>query len=507
MTIDPRFKTQPYKHQMEAFDRFHAAPWFGLFFEQRCGKTLTTLIIAAEKYRRGEIDSLLIIAPNGVHRNWTVDEIPMHMPVDTNYRSLLWRSGRMETKTAQAATDEFLTHGGLRILAVNVDALTTVGFRDLATRFFKKRRVMAVVDESSDISNGSAKRTKMALKIARRSVVRAILDGTPVAAGPLGLYSQCEFLQPAALGFSSYYAFRARYAELEEAVINDRKVKLVKRFINVDELQRKVARFSSRVLRADCVDLPPKIYQKIYFDLPPALRRPYDELRTTYLTELKSGTVVTASMVLTRYLRLQQISSGFLPGDRPLVTCTACGGRDDDCPACDGVGVLPDLNAPALEAVADVNPRLDALANALAPLAGQCIIWCRFSYDVDTVVKWAQSVGGGVVRYDGAVDQAGRAAALAAFQGGDARWFICTTAASRGLDLSAADVVVYYSHGWSLRHRLQSEDRAQSLKRKTGVLYLDLIASETVDEKIVDALRNGRRLSDMITGDKPENWL
>jgi SNF2 family DNA or RNA helicase len=528
------FKTKPYAHQLAAYERFKDAPYFFLAMEQRCGKSKPTLDIAAHKYRNGEIDSLLIIAPNGVHRNWITDEIPLHLPDDTDYRCLLWQSGKMDTVKAKSNNEAFLAHNGLRILAVNVDAIPTKAFRAFATKFYHRHKVMAGVDESVDIGNHAAVRSKQALKFAQRSAVRFILDGTPIAAGPLGLFNQCEFLSPGVLGFPDFYSFRHRYAVMDTLDVGQRNnlcpvcsddnrfpscerckgvgyvgrsVKVVKSYQNVEELQEKLYRFTVRILRSDCYDLPPKIRQKAYFDLTGEQRRIYDEMRKKFVVELKDVGHVTASMVLTRYIRLQQISSGFLSTPPIVHPCPNCGGLFAECPRCDGLGVSLEEVKPKPIPL-DGNARLDAFANAVASAGGQKIVWCRWTYDVDIVMRWCSDHGLTAVRYDGQTDDEQRAANLIKFREDCAEYFVGTPGAGgRGLDLSCADTVIYYSHDWSLRKRLQSEDRAQNLRKTTPTSYIDLIATDTVDVKIVNALREGKRLSDLITGDRPEGWL
>ena len=541
----PVFKTTPYEHQLRDYERFKDEEFFGLLYEQRCGKTKVALDITAHKFRRGEIDSLLVIAPNGVHYQWIQDAIPEHLPDDVAARCFLWRSGHQHRVYAKKQLAELLVYQkGLRVLAVNVDAILTTDLRAYLTEFFRGHRVMTVVDESCDIANRTAKRTEMALKIGRRSRVRVILDGTPVAAGPLGLFSQCDFLSPDALGFRSFYAFQARYAELETRDVGDRtkncpdclgeppgsekrpvatrdgvckrcwgsglvgkqQIKTVKRYMNVEELQGTLAAFSSRVLRTDCQDLPPKVFQKIYFELAGEERRVYDDLREKFQAQLKSGGIVTADMVLTRYLRLQQVSSGYLPIEAAATECTACHGTDPECEICEGIGYV----VSELEQVSEVvgKSRRQAFSDAVKNLPGQGIVWCKFDHDVDSVMAEAARLDKTVGRYDGHVKGNDRAETVRNFQAKKLDWFVSKPrAGGRGLELSTADWICYYSHDWSLRFRLQSEDRAQSLKKKTGVLYLDLSAVDTVDDKIIAALREGKNLSDLITGDRPEKWL
>jgi SNF2 family DNA or RNA helicase len=523
-----QFKTQPYQHQLKIFEDSKDQDYAAYFLEMRTGKSKLTLDVAAYQFHDNKIDALLIISPNGVARNWVTEEVPTHLHDNTNYRTVLWQSGRMGSQKAQQDLDELLIHRGLAVLAVNVDALITDSLKAYLVKFFKRRKVFSVVDESVDISSPGAARARVAMRIGARSVSRRILDGTPVAAKPLGLYSQCAFLKPGLLG-ESYHGFKQRYAEWEAKDVGERNkictdcggngVKTIndeyvtcprckgqcfigkntflslKKYQRLDELSEKLAQFSYRVRRDQCADMPPKIRTKRFFALSKPQQRVYDDLRETYQAELASGEIVTAQMALTRLLRLQQVTSNFLPINGMLSLCSACHG--EGCEQCNDEGVIgtkPDISV--------VNPmddsRLSELRAVLEPLEGQGIIWCRFTHDVAAVFN----VVSNAVRYDGAMHADARAMALRKFQQQDARLLVGTAqAGGRGLDLSGANFVIYYSHSWSLRQRLQSEDRAQSLKKSDSVLYVDLIAENTVDERIIDALRGGRELSAMVLGD------
>ena len=559
MTDDPRFKTVPYAHQLAAFERFKDDRYAAVFFEQRLGKAKLALDIAAHKYRTGTIDSLLIVSPLGVDHQWINDAIPEHLHDNTNYKAFLWRASKVKQKAVRAQLKELLDYrDGLRVLAINVDALDTKEFCDPASGyaqfFFKGHRVMTVIDESSDIGEARSVRTKKAIRLGRASRARLILDGTPAAAGPLGLFGQCLFLSPEALGFDSFVTFRAHYAELETRDFGDRtrpcpdckdadgkgtgwhsegetttkcgrcwgtglvgktETKLVKTHLengekvksykNLDELSNKLSKFSIRLTRAECYDLPPKIYNKLYFELQGDQRRIYDDLRERYRAELKSGAVVTVAMALTRLLRLQQVASGFLPSEAKLAPCPECEG--DACLRCEGLGFVVEDDEPKVELLG-VNPRLDLFLTELAKLPGPGIVWAHFNHDVDCVVAAAREAGRMVVQFDGRVNAKDKVTAVLTFQGGEADLFVGKPrSAGRGHDLARAEWVMYYSHGWSLKMRLQSEDRAQSLKKTTSTSYLDLVGVDTVDAKVVAALRAGKRLSDTIIGDKMEDWL
>jgi SNF2 family DNA or RNA helicase len=518
------FKTTPYKHQLDIYKQSKDMPYAALFLEQRCGKTKIILDTAAYQYHAGHINGLLIIAPNGVARNW-LDEVQIHLTETVNHKIVLWRSGKMATKAAMVDLTGLLRHGGLSILSMNIDALITTAAKTYLTKWFQARRTFVALDESIDISSPGAARTKVALRVARRSIIRRIADGTPADAKPLGLYAQTQFLEPGLLGASTYVAFKARYTEQEtrdvgehnricdncggngwfdggvrcercrgSCFIGNKQIETVVGYKNLDELAQKLKPFAFRVTRADCADLPPKVFERRYFALSPVQQRIFNELKMEFRAEL-AGKVVTANIVLTRLLRLQQVASNHLPIDGDLRICEGCQG--EGCANCDDRGVLGQSRRVAV-VDPDKNPRLETLQTVLEPLTGQGIIWTRFVPDVEAVMGSLRNA----VRYDGQVPPDQRIEAIQNFQAGNAQYFVANPrAAGRGLDLSAANFVVYYAHDWSLRWRNQSEDRAQSLKRTESVLYIDLVAEATPDEKIIAALRDGKELSEQVLGD------
>jgi SNF2 family DNA or RNA helicase len=526
-----KFKTPPYKHQLETFELSKDATYHAIIFEQRCGKTKCCIDTAAYRYLKGDIKALLIIAPNLVHLNWARDEIPTHMPNETLCKTLVWQSSKMDSVKSREALDDLLKHKGLSILCVNVDAIVTSKLRDYLTRFYDvKRDVMAVVDESLDISAHDSQRTKMAVKIGQRSKIRRILDGTVADASPLGLYSQCEFLRPGALGFSNFFAFKRRYAQLETkdvgqhkricpdckgepfncvrcddtGRVGEREIQVVTGYKRLDELNQKLMAFSSRVTRAQCADMPPKIYQKELFDLTKIQRKKYEDMRKDALAEVR-GEFVSAPLALTRLLRLQQITSNHLPVDGGFTPCSHCMG--EGCEKCHDTGMVEeDKRVVAVDTETDA--RADAFRRVIERTGGQGIVWARFKPDVDAAICVLESLGKRVGRYDGSTSSEERTAAKDGFQRGDVDVIVGSArAGGRGIDLSCANFVIYYSQDWSLRMRRQSEDRAQSLKKTESVLYIDLVATDTVDEKVLETLRNNKGFADLVVGDPSLPWL
>ena len=155
---------------------------------------------------KGKIDGLLIIAPKGVVKTWYEQEIPTHLPDHIENVSVLWQANI--TKTQQEKLDElFETESVFHILTMNVEAFSTTKGTEFAHKFISCHNTLMVIDESTTIKNPSAKRTKNILKLSTEAKYRRIMTGSPVTKNPLDLYSQCEFLSPWLLDYTSYYAF------------------------------------------------------------------------------------------------------------------------------------------------------------------------------------------------------------------------------------------------------------------------------------------------------------
>lgn len=503
---EPRMmKTKPFRHQLEEFHRSKEERIRAIFWEQGTGKTKLVIDTAAHLFRIGEIDAVLVLAPNGVHQNWVIDELPVHCP--ETYHAHAYESKRAGTKWHAKAVEKVTAYRGFAWLCMSYDAFMTKRGRKAADKFLAKRRVLYVCDESQRIKTPGAKRTQSIARSGVRAPYRRILTGTPVTNTPFDIYSQYRFLEWdywKDRGFASYEAFKTHFAIWQTMINTGDRWKPAEE-CSTEEIENKLGRFerpvcfrdmkllaqlvgevSTRVTKEDVLDLPPKLYTKRYFDLEGEQARLYKGLKDELVAFLESGEMLTAPLKIVQLLRLQQIACGYIPSD-------------------DGE-ILHRF---------DKNPRIELLKDTLKDVEGSAIIFARFREDIDQIIEMIQGMAKkkdfsdwAAVRYDGKTEADERLEAKRLFQDGSVRFFVGNPAAAgTGLTLHRAATVIYYSNSFNLEHRLQSEDRAHRIGQEHPVRYIDLIASGTVDAKIVAALRAKLNIASEITGDDFRNWL
>ena len=473
------FKTTPYKHQLTALEKSWDKPEYGYFMEMGTGKSKVLVDNMAMLYDKGRINGALIVAPKGVYNNWFTQEIPNHLVDHIQPTMVLWTPSNSIKKKEEYKT-LFKTNFDLHILIMNVEAFSTKKGLEFAYKFMSCHDTMFAIDESTTIKNPSAKRTKSILSLSKLAKYKRILTGSPVTKSPLDLYTQCNFLNEFLLGFSSFYTFRNRYANMIERNFGGRKVQLIGSYKRLDELSDKLKFFTYRVLKEDCLDLPPKVYTKREIELTEEQTKAYATMKSAALA-LLNGKMATAPHVLTQMMRLHQITCGHL--------------KNDD-------GTITELK----------NNRLKELLSLLEEVEGKVIIWANYIHDIEHIVKEIKKEHGedSIVQYYGAVSQEDRADAIKKFQDPNSptRFFIGNPqTGGYGITLTAANTVVYYSNGYDLEKRLQSEDRAHRIGQEKSVTYIDFIAPKTVDEKIVKALRGKMNIANKIMDEDWKAWI
>lgn len=468
-----------YEHQKTALKRLKDADNFALLMEMGTGKTLTTIMDWLSRPNM----NLLVVAPKGVYRNWS-SEIEKSTTPEQRKSIIIghWISGGTKKDKEQLRHILTVWPNMRRVLLVNVESLSTVAEAKKAVQtFLKSAPTMMVIDESTRIKNHTSKRTKTVIDLGELATVKRILSGLVAPRSPMDLFSQFYFLDWRILGFRNYYSFRARHAVLKKMVFGGRSVDTIVGYQNLEELQQKIAKNSFRVLKDDCLDLPPKIYTERFVELSEEQKKVYNDLKKNATSELSGGEFVTSTTALAMMQRLHQVTFGYVKND---------------------LGNIVQV---------DASPRENALMEVLEECDGKAIIWANYRVTIKRLRDLIVTEYGedSLVEYWGDTSDEMREIAKRRFQEDPTcRFFLGNPSTGGiGITLTAANYMVYYSNSFDLDHRLQSEDRAHRAGLNHAVTYVDLVARGTIDEKVLKALRNKMDLASLLTGEAAREWV
>ena len=473
-----KFKTKPYAHQLKALEMSWDKKCFAYFMEMGTGKSKVLIDNSAMLYDHGKINGVLIVAPKGVYKNWYSSEIPTHLPDHIEKNVVLWQANI--TKQQQKSLNTlFETGTDLHVLIMNVESLSTKKGVDFAAKFINSHETLMAIDESTTIKNPEAKRTKNIVELGKNAKYKRILTGSPVTKSPLDLYKQCEFLDPWLLDHTSWYTFRTRYAVMKNMSFNGRTFQKVVGYKNLGELSEKLKPFSNRVLKDDCLDLPNKTFMKRIVQLTPDQNKVYTQMKKEALAIL-NGKMLTTSNALTQLMRLQQITCGHF--------------KSDD-------GTVQEVKS----------NRIDELIDVLNEIEGKVVIWAHWQSDVKQIIKAIldEFDQGCLVDYYGLTPQDKRQQNIKRFQEDDkCRFFVGTPqTGGYGITLTAASNMIYYSNGYDLEKRQQSEARIDRIGQEKPMTYIDIICEDTVDERIVKALRKKVNIASQVMGEELKAWI
>lgn len=550
MIIPFKLRTEPMEHQFRALEFIEGKPYYALLMEQGTGKTFVEIVDYARRFCNGLLDGALVEAPNGVQANWVRRELPKHWPSEIPLHAAAWYSGANK-KELEAMEGIMVPNGGkaFRLLAMNYESLNTAAGFEAAVRFLKSLGPKAGMtgDESQRFKSPSAGRTKkIHLLKPLAPALRSIMSGTPIVKCPWDAFSQFSFLNERILGTTSYWAFKSEYARLlppghgllrhiemrlrpgvesrnayrvahiqdpnarAEALkeIVDRELsrktpQIVDRdpvtnlplWRNLDKLDRMIDAWSFRVLKKDCLDLPDKVYDTVFFKMTPTQRRTYDKLRDELRLELESGEIAPVER-LGAMTKLSQVTSGYF-----LVPGTDVQQR-----------IMP----------LEKNPKVDVFveeAQTSVENGESVIVWARFQKELQDIARVLDDLRAKApedekhlwvyAEYHGMIgSKTARQEAIDDFEAGRARFFLSQQAAGgTGLTLIAAASmatsmhVIYYSNTFGGEDRWQSEDRAHRIGQEKTVRYTDICAEDSIDEDVQLALRAKVDVAAMITGD------
>ena len=462
------YKTQPYEHQRVALRKGATQSVFGFFMEQGTGKTKVTIDNAVYLYNMELLDTVYVIAPNSVYTNWK-KEIEIHSSAN-NY-------------IYQHKIDKkfYPKKDKLNWYLMNIEAFSHKSGYNKGLELVERKGLttMMVIDESTTIKNRTAKRSKNVLKLGKGVRYRRILTGTPVTKSPLDLWSQFAFLDEDLLGFKSFYTFRAHYCIMESRpVAGNRRIEFPVNYINLEQLEEKILPYTHRVLKKDCLDLPPQIWQRRNIFLSNEQRNAYEILKehARVVIQDKQSSIHNK---LTEIAKLQQVCSGFLYSDD---------------------GKLVELS----------NAKLDELLNIIEEIEGKIIIWATFRHSIQKIAETLQKKYGekSVASLYG--DTKKRSEVVDNFNDPRGSRFLVSnpSVGGYGLTLNASSYQIFFNNSYNLEERLQAEARNHRSGQKADkVTYIDLVAIKTIDEFIIKALKEKITISAKTLGEEVLDFL
>jgi len=505
------YKTTPRPQQLEALRRSDNMKAFAYFMTMRTGKTKVTFDDAARAWRAGLIDCLLVLAPNGVQRQWVgEDGVEKHCAVP--YKAAYY-SGGLRAKEKRAFADllsKDLAGKHLKILTLNIESAANASGNKILNQIVRHNRCMGVVDESTRIKTPTAASTKFIIQLREMCAMRRILNGTPITQSPLDLYAQFMFLDPRIIGMTTYVSFRNRYAVVKRTLKQNGEHKFyahcerngldptqvdldkltfsqlakagirsgkdfyehVVDYRNIAELEAKVAPYTYRLARKDVEGLPLIVTYTRDVEMRPEQRRIYKEMEdnacaflgitpTDLLAFFMDENKVTASNGLVKLLKAQQVLGGHIKNSND-----------------------------ALQYIQ--HNRIKILHDILDEVEGKVIIWARFQPEIQEIVTALRSKYGrdGVAEFHGQVSQEIRETYKQHFQNAARCRYLVGQAGAGGVGqtFDAADTIINYSNDYSLYKRLQSMERATAFGKKQ-IAVIDMICPGTIDEKILNALK------------------
>lgn len=470
--ITADFKTIPYEHQLDELEVSMESEARALLWTMRTGKTKVMIDTACHLYREGKIDAVLIFAPNGVHENWLVRELPIHAWESISHSPLVWltrvasktKSGRSGPEQVKhkiwwtKAEGQLKQRDRLAWFAFNSESMIREDVRKLVARIVRRLRTFVIFDESHDFRKPGSKRTKMARALSKRCPYRRILSGTSTTNSPLHAFSQFELLQPGALGFTTFGDFKSHFAEyVQKKNKRGQKYDVLDRYKNLDELSKAIGVWSSVVNREDCGDLPELVRSRVPIVLSPEQVKVYRELHEQYIVDV-GGERVDIGEMASRINKLQQVVSGFV---------------------IDEYGELHHIPGE--------NNRLDAVSREVYLTPGKVIIWCNFREDMRLVVDRLRKDGHEIVEYHGGTSSSEKARVRKLFAPdaeNDVKALVGhPKSGGQGLNLSAAGKIIWYSHTFDAIIRQQADERATEVGGR-NIPVVDLVAPG-VDEYII----------------------
>lgn len=465
-----KFKIPPYEHQRKILEDTLSQKSFAYLLEPGTGKTKLSIDLAGELWLRDEIDCAIVIAPNGVHEQWIMEQIPLHLGTNVQCEPLLYRSGGGETfkREANATIARARRRGHLLFVSINIEAVNTDRGFGFLEWLLEELRCLLVVDESTKIRNPKAQRTKAIISLGPKAAYRRILSGTPVVKGFENLWSQFQFLDPKIIDCKTFTGFRSLYCVMGPIP----GIKFGKRIVGYRNVPRLMSRLDPhvRILRkADCLDLPPKIYSKVQVPFTDEQAVAYRSMKQELIVRLERELpdlpiMAQVQAVAAARMKLRQIAIGFVIDENKVAHPIK-------------------------------SNRFDVLLEHIEEAPGKVITWSSFVYSLERIEEEFKRAGIPYVRF-----ARGDSSVIPKFNDpkGPTVFLGNPQSAGIGLNLAVADTMIFFNDIDDAEMRWQAEDRAHRIGQTKNLNIVDFYSRGTVESKIAAQRVRKESLSDIV---------
>lgn len=441
---------------------------FGLLFEMGCGKTLTAIAIAGAGYQMGKIDRLLIVAPTSVVAVWP-KELKEYARFKYTCKTLL---GEKQQRIKQIDDLLKFPFKALKIAVINYESTWRPEILEKLKEFDAD---MVIADESQRIKTYDAAQSKAMHELGDQARYKLILSGTPVQTAAIDIWSQYRFLDKTVFG-ENFFKFRGRYA-----IMGGYGNKKIVGYRDLEGLIKKEHSIAFRVTKDEALDLPEQTFETRRIQFSPKEKSLYERLKKDSYAELDNGGHITATTVLTKLLRLQQLTGGFLVQD--------------------------EAQKPQLVSRAKLDALTDIIVDYVIGSGKKLVVFARFIAEVKAIIDLAAKVlpkDLKQVAIYGDVKKEDRGDIVKKFQEDPSTVLFVgqIDTAGTGITLTAADTCVYYSKNFNYATYSQSLSRIHRIGQRNCCTYIDLEIEGTIDELISSALSRKEDMAKTVV----DNW-
>jgi len=534
-----------YEHQIQAKEFISDKSCFALFMEQGTGKSKVAIEKSSLLYMQDKIDAVIIISPNAVKSQWIEEQYEEHCIIK-EWNGIEWNGGK--TKKFKNEFEKYVSDKNkLFVFSTNVEAFQSDTIDLYIKYILDNRKVFVIIDESTKIKNGrrkpvrgkrgGAKRTNKILDMFAGVEYKTILTGTPTPNNPFDLWSQFEFLQKNFFGMDYFYfehhygimiqkstnegrryftvldektfSFIKNRLKKEEKLTNQKlqeisiqfgmktkdilQVRRMDEFAsykNLPELKDKIKEITFFVKKEDCLDLPDKVYEKLYCDLSKEQKKIYEEIKKDMYSEYQGKEINIVNKVV-MYLRLQMVTGGLFPYAETTIKVNSDGDEFFD----------STFEYEYIESNNKIKVLLEDLETV--PKETFIIIWARFRGEIDLITEKVSQAGYTCEKYYGGSSYE----IIERFKKKEFQILIASTLkGGEGLNLQLSTLQYFYSNSHKADSRLQAEDRSHRIGQTNKVLYKDIICKNTVDVRIYEVLKRKENLINYFRTN-PDNFL